>query len=335
MTTSIRVVHPNPDVKRGVEYWEGVPATVGKCAPCASHVCLSSDLVWFSCADGVLGGFGHVSRVESLGSRTFLLKVLPRLSYCAPASSDTSAFEWKKARAAARGGRGQARTRALDCGAGVGRVTEHSLLPLVDEVHMVEPVAKFLAEAKRLSPKWAPLATPPSQSPFQARKAVHFHCATLQEIDPAQPYTSAQKGKGKELEPSVSVADADADAQADEGEGDAQSTTAGNQDEPFAYDVIWAQWCLQHLSDKDLIAFLKRARAALKDTTDEQGVIVVKENVCQEEVDGSERVWYDDEDHSITRSTQAYERVFREAGLQVVRCDVQLGLPDELFVVKM
>ncbi|KAN0065471.1 hypothetical protein ACQY0O_001307 [Thecaphora frezii] len=332
MPPAARIVHPSPDVKRGVEYWEGVPPTV----------------------DGVLGGFGHVSRIDALGSRTFLLKVLPRLSYCAPASIDTSSFVWKKDKVAARGGKGKARTRALDCGAGVGRVTENSLLPIVDEVHMVEPVPKFLAEAKKNSSKWAPLSTPPSKSPFQARKAVHFHCSTLQDIDPARPYSSAQKGKGKEFEPTVSVDDgaassseatdkeaaapaskemAEAEVQgaaADGGEG-----VAGGKHEPLKYDVVWNQWCLQHLSDKDLIAFLKRSREALKDSEGEQGVIVVKENVCQEASDGSETVWYDDEDHSITRSTKAYERVFAEAGLEVLRCEVQHGLPQELFTVKM
>lgn len=89
---------------------------------------------------------------------------------------------------------------------------------------------------------------------------------------------------------------------------------------------------LQHLSDEDLIAFLGRAKRSL---VPEDGVIVVKENVCTENEDGTERVWWDEEDKSVTRSIQAYERVFKEAGLTVVKTDVQLGLPIELFVVKM
>lgn len=40
------------------------------------------------------------------------------------------------------------------------------------------------------------------------------------------------------------------------------------------YDVIWVQWVLLYLTDKDLIEFLKRCKAALA----ENGVIVVKEN---------------------------------------------------------
>ncbi|PWN51739.1 DUF858-domain-containing protein [Violaceomyces palustris] len=306
--SAIRVIHPNPDVKRGVEYWEGVPSTV----------------------DGVLGGFGHVSRADSLGSRSFLLKILPRLSSIPPASYNCSPEEWLEERLERRGGKGKSRTRALDCGAGVGRVSEHSLLPIVDEVHLVEPVEKFLLEAKKLSTQWAPLTTPPSSSPFRARKAAHFHCSTLQDMDPSIPYSSC-KGKGKQIEPTLSVSDEEASDEVEEGEGRA----AGSKEEPLKFDVVWCQWCLQHLSDKDLIAFLHRSKAALKDEGDEKGLIVVKENVCKEEEDGSEHVWYDDEDHSITRSTKAYERVFKEAGMEIVRCDVQQGLPEELFTVKI
>ena len=309
--SAIRVVHPTPDVKRGVQYWEGVEASV----------------------DGVLGGFGHVSRVESLGSRSFLLSVLPHLSYCAPASSNVSSVQWKKDRVAERGGKGKARTRVLDCGAGVGRVTQHSLIPLFDEVHMVDPVAKFLQEAKKQSTTWPQIQTPPSKSPFQARKAVHFHCSTLQDIEPSRPYSSAPRIGDGDIPPTVSIDDEQQSVSevAPDAQPPQQDGVAGSQQEPYTYDLVWAQWCLQHLSDKDLIAFLKRSKAALK----QDGIIGVKENVCTEEADGTERVWYDDEDHSITRSTKAYERVFQQAGLEIVKCEVQFGMPAELFVVKM
>lgn len=121
-STAVRVVHPSPDVPKGVAYWESVPATV----------------------DGVLGGYGTgtLPRVDALGSRTFLLHALPFLSSTPPAAYNGSPREWLAKREEMRGGRGATYTRALDCGAGVGRVTEHTLLPLVDEVHLVEPVYK-------------------------------------------------------------------------------------------------------------------------------------------------------------------------------------------------
>lgn len=95
------------------------------------------------------------------------------------------------------------------------------------------------------------------------------------------------------------------------------------------------------------MAFLNRSKVCLKPSNDTQceegngtvldgaGIIVVKENVLRDTDDGSEGVWYDDEDHSITRTPNAYERVFREAGLEIVSKRVQQGLPEELFPVMM
>lgn len=200
---------------------------------------------------------------------------------------------------------------------------------------------QFLREAKRLSKSWKSLSLAPESQPFNARKAAHFHCSTLQDFDPARPYSSSASIEGlptvspgleseneMETKDEGAGAEAEVDAEADAG---ACAREPGLRAEPVRYDVVWCQWCLQHLSDADLISFLKRAKAALvshpspspsppaqtrvagenenereqvrepERYRDQGGVIVVKENVCQEEEDGSERVWYDDEDHSITR----------------------------------
>jgi protein N-terminal methyltransferase len=121
MSTSIpKIIHPTPDVERGVKYWQGVPATV----------------------DGVLGGYGHgtLPIVDAQGSRTFLLQMLPRLSTLAPASASKGPEAWLKERIVERGGKGKSKSRALDCGAGVGRVSRDVLTRLCDIVHIVEPV---------------------------------------------------------------------------------------------------------------------------------------------------------------------------------------------------
>lgn len=117
---SIPTIHRDPDVDRGVSYWQGVPATV----------------------DGVLGGYGNgtLPKVDAQGSRTFLLQVLPRLSAVAPSSANEGAEQWLQDRIAERGGKGKSKTRALDCGAGVGRVSRDVLTRIVDIVHIVEPV---------------------------------------------------------------------------------------------------------------------------------------------------------------------------------------------------
>ncbi|UZJ56579.1 hypothetical protein CBS101457_005899 [Exobasidium rhododendri] len=335
----IPTIHRTPDVDRGVQYWQGVAPTV----------------------DGVLGGYGNgtLPIVDAQGSRTFLLQMLPRLSTNAPASANQAPELWLKKRIAERGGKGKSVSRALDCGAGVGRVSRDVLTRLCDIVHIVEPVESFLEEAKRQSSSWPAMQLPPSKSPFQARKIIHFHLSTLQTFDPAMPYTSSATSHSKlskraKLDPSAnqnkalfqptySVADAG------ENDPDSEALATAVQSEPIKYDVIWCQWCLQHLSDKDLVSFLKKSKACLveADSTistksqkkgavlDGSGIIVVKENVLRDESDGTEKVWYDDEDHSITRTSNAYERVFAEAGLLVVKTQLQLGLPAELFPVRI
>lgn len=112
--------HQEPDVDRGVSYWQGVEATV----------------------DGVLGGYGNgtLPLVDAQGSRTFLLQVLPRLSAIAPVSANEGPEAWLQERISKRGGKGKSVTRALDCGAGVGRVSRDVLTRICDIVHIVEPV---------------------------------------------------------------------------------------------------------------------------------------------------------------------------------------------------
>ncbi|WFD31700.1 protein N-terminal methyltransferase [Malassezia sp. CBS 17886] len=303
---AVKVVHPKPDVKRGVEYWESVPATV----------------------DGVLGGFGTgtLPRVDAVGSRTFLLRTLPYLSSTPPAAYNGAPREWSEKRVRERGGKGVTRTRALDCGAGVGRVSEHSLLPLVDEVHLVEPVHKFLLEAKRRSPSWAPLREPVDSSPFCAQKVAFFHTSTLQDFPLTHPH-SATDGAAPAIPPTANT----------------NGGTPVADDERAAYDVVWCQWCLQHLSESDLLKFLREAQSCLRppsasedeDLARPGGVIVVKENVCSDNADGSEATWYDDEDYSVTRSCTVYGRLFQSAGLEVVHTETQRGFPEELFDVQM
>ncbi len=204
------------------------------------------------------------------------------------------------------------------------------------------------------------MTTAVEEQPFGARKAVHFHQATLQDFEPERPYAPLSKkaqGKRKADEAEASEEPSIAPTISIGSEDGADDETSGQAgailQEGVRYDVVWIQWCLQHLSDPDLLAFLRRCRSALKEARDASsapssakhllneedelsgGMLFVKENVCGEEADGTERSIWDDEDHSITRSTKAYERVFREAGLEIVDSQIQLGLPEELFVVRM
>ncbi|KAI0426717.1 alpha-N-methyltransferase NTM1 [Xylaria sp. FL1042] len=86
----------NPDDSR--HYWQGIDA---------------SD-------NGMLGGYGHVSRIDLRGSRSFLAKL---------------GFGRKNGVKTIR--------RVLEGGAGIGRITCGLLLELAETVDVVEPISKF------------------------------------------------------------------------------------------------------------------------------------------------------------------------------------------------
>ncbi|XP_047426583.1 N-terminal Xaa-Pro-Lys N-methyltransferase 1 [Mugil cephalus] len=74
--------------------------------------------------DGMLGGYGSISSIDINGSKAFLEKLL---------------------------GEGEGKTDAgcaLDCGAGIGRITKRLLLPLFKTVDLVDVTQEFLDKAK-------------------------------------------------------------------------------------------------------------------------------------------------------------------------------------------
>lgn len=71
--------------------------------------------------DGVLGGFGYISDVDIIGSTQFLNNLFSQRN-------------------------GPGRLVALDCGAGIGRITKNLLAPHFNEVDVIEPDKKFLTE---------------------------------------------------------------------------------------------------------------------------------------------------------------------------------------------
>lgn len=77
--------------------------------------------------------------IDQLTSRLLLLSLLPILhtfpSPLTPCPPSPSAVPFRRT--------------ALDVGAGIGRVTRHTLLPLFDDVVLLEPVEKFITEATR------------------------------------------------------------------------------------------------------------------------------------------------------------------------------------------
>ncbi|POM63020.1 UPF0351 protein c [Phytophthora palmivora] len=96
---------------------------------------------------------------------------------------------------------------------------------------------------------------------------------------------------------------------------------------PASYDLIWMQWVLVHLTDLDLVRYLKRCKKALTPN----GFMVIKENVFQT----AEPYDLDRQDSSITRSAVYYKSIFKQAGLTLLAERRQRHFPEELYPVKM
>ena len=177
------------------------------------------------------------------------------------------------------------RVRAVEVGAGIGRVTSSVLLHLVHDVVLLEPVEHFVKEAlarvvadTHAKGEWKGVK--------DGTKSVTVVQGTLQAFDPRIPISEQDQCAilGK--------------AGFSDNESPEQTPAAG-------FDVIWCQWCLGHLSDDELVAFFRRSKEALrspgKGTSELDGLIVVKENLCSEAISGEPRTVFDASDSSLTR----------------------------------
>ncbi|KAI0549599.1 alpha-N-methyltransferase NTM1 [Xylaria curta] len=84
------------------------------------------------------------------------------------------------------------------------------------------------------------------------------------------------------------------------------------------YDLVWTQWCVGHLTNEQLVRYLKRCKAALNE---DNGLIVVKENISSSGVD-----IFDPVDSSVTREDRSFREIFKAAGLRIVKVETQKGL---------
>lgn len=181
------------------------------------------------------------------------------------------------------------RTRALDVGAGVGRVTSDVLLHLVDDVVVLEPVEPFIQKALENARASESGTLPPHKTwPGLAEKtkSVTLIQGTLQNFEPLAPH------RGNFLD---RIGYQNPNPQGEIGQG---------------FDVIWCQWCLGHLTDLDLVAFLERCKQAL--TANPRSLIVVKENICSDDEDGSPVEVFDEQDSSLTRFVSLFCPCFPE-----------------------
>ncbi|KAF2755017.1 hypothetical protein EJ05DRAFT_119047 [Pseudovirgaria hyperparasitica] len=94
------------------------------------------------------------------------------------------------------------------------------------------------------------------------------------------------------------------------------------------YSVIWNQWCLCQLKDKQVIDYLRRCTPYLEPG----GWIITKENVLRGLEDQDE---FDKLDSSVLRSETKFKHLFEEAGLKIVATQYQKGFPADLYPVRM
>ncbi|KAE8542940.1 hypothetical protein D1P53_001005 [Cryptococcus gattii VGV] len=305
---------PGPDYEKGLQYWDNIEASV----------------------DGVLGGFGTgpVPHIEQLTSRLLLLSLIPSLSpFSNPLCPSPIAHPSPPAH----------RRVALDVGAGIGRVTRHVLIPLFDDVILVEPVGKFVSEAYRsaAAAEWRDLPSLESLPPKPSTSVEEDKRALEQWKEAKRRQDESKSGRGKRVRfVKGGLQSLDPESPGKGGEelgivGEKRGGEGSLDGENMLYDVIWCQWCLGHMNHADLVAFLRRAHAALReDDDDRQSYIFVKENCCDDGPGGIPQEFMDEEDSSLTRSSAKWLQVFADAGLKVIKEVTQEGMPEELFVVK-
>ncbi|KAL2040246.1 hypothetical protein N7G274_007149 [Stereocaulon virgatum] len=94
------------------------------------------------------------------------------------------------------------------------------------------------------------------------------------------------------------------------------------------YDLIWNQWCLGHLKDRELVEYLRRCKKAV--TMD--GWIVIKENMSTNR-DGEDV--FDETDSNVTRTNEKFQRLFKEADVRCLKTELQRGFPKGLYPVRL
>lgn len=102
------------------------------------------------------------------------------------------------------------------------------------------------------------------------------------------------------------------------------------------YDAFYIQWTLCHLTDSDLVTFLRKC----KNNSTNDCIFLIKENISGLSLDSdkSEYEYYSDK-NSVCRTYSHYLALFREAGLLLEEYRLQPNWPNEflpvaLFVLK-
>lgn len=96
------------------------------------------------------------------------------------------------------------------------------------------------------------------------------------------------------------------------------------------YDGMWCQWVLCHLTDSDLVMFLRRAKDAMADNA----LIFIKENVAGHDLnDPKSHYEYYPERNSLCRTFVHWKEIFVRSGLILEEYRIQPDWPDNMLTV--
>jgi protein N-terminal methyltransferase len=300
--------------------------------------------------NGMLGGYPQISRIDIQFSRTFLRKLQRMYPGSVPGlgsdgnddNNDDDNNMSGRTRGRGRGATGATTTKetmtttttttkkyafrhCLETGAGIGRVTFNLLAGMCERIDIIEPIEKF---THVLTDKDSPIV-----KAGQLRRVWNV---------PLQEWTVG-------MEPSWECGDGDGDGDGDEPEQKRQQQRQQHMDsnpnananathetraatgekenrkgeEEGRYDLIYNQWCLNHLTFESLVRYF----ASLIPLLAKGGWIIVKENLSTE-VSGGDTFW--EEDSSVARSDGNWRASFDKAGLKVVATQLQTGFPKQL-----
>lgn len=242
--------------------------------------------------DGMLGGYPQVSRIDIQFSRNFVQKLRRLDRRPTPSISTSTSTSHIASQAAQPSHQPPTNTyafqHALEPGAGIGRVTLNLLAPLCAQIDIVEPIEKFTA-----------VLTAPESPLVKHNQLCRVWNLPLQDWTP----TSI---------PAYNATDSN------DNHHNNNAVTSSPK-----YDLIFNQWCLNHLSFASLVVYFKSLIPLLLPS----GWIVVKENLSSDAFGAD---LFDADDSSVTRSDANWRAAFTAAGLRLVKTDLQTGFPKEL-----
>nr|KAK5440843.1 hypothetical protein LTR18_007447 [Exophiala xenobiotica] len=274
--------------------------------------------------NGMLGGYPQISRIDIQFSRTFLRKLQRMYPGSVPGlgsdgNDDDNDNMSGRTRGRGRGATGATTTKettttttttkkyafrhCLETGAGIGRVTFNLLAGMCERIDIIEPIEKF---TDVLTDRDSPIV-----KAGQLRRVWNV---------PLQEWTQQQQQQHMD---SNTDANADATYETRAATGEKENGKEGGGGEEGRYDLIYNQWCLNHLTFESLVRYF----ASLIPLLAKGGWIIVKENLSTE-VSGGDTFW--EEDSSVARSDGNWRASFDKAGLKVMATQLQTGFPRQL-----